>query len=195
MVSPKLKRPQSISQRWSHTVVSKTQGGTIGTAPWNDSTKRMRTVTSSLMTRPAIQRSSPMLDIETSALVDGLYQGSRKGTIEVDPRIYCQRQALNLTLMWCYGTRIDSVQDPLLHKILHVAHSVSSWVIMLFISVFVTQRNSLTKQITQIPVDQRQYSGLCPDISVSTQEWEDQNCFERSHSPRFLAQRAIPESG
>lgn len=67
-----------------------------------------------------------MLDIETSALVDGLYQGSRKGTIEVDPRIYCQRQALNLTLMWCYGTRIDSVQDPLLHKILHVAHSVSS---------------------------------------------------------------------
>ena len=109
-----------------HSVVSKTQGGTVGTAPWNDSTKKMRTVTGSLMTRPAIQRSAPMLDLETSALVDGLYQGTKEDTKDVDPRIYFQKQALNLTLMWCYGTRIDSVQDSLLHKILRVAHSVSS---------------------------------------------------------------------
>lgn len=109
-----------------HGIVSKTQGGTIGTAPWNESTKRMRTVVGTLMTRPAIQRSAPMLDIETTALVKGIFEYSRNATLEVDPRIFFQRQALNLTLMWCYGTRIASVEDPLLHKILRVAHSVSS---------------------------------------------------------------------
>lgn len=31
-----------------HGIVSKTQGGTIGTAPWNESTKRMRTVAGAL---------------------------------------------------------------------------------------------------------------------------------------------------
>jgi phenylacetate 2-hydroxylase len=109
-----------------HGIVSKTQGGTIGTAPWNESTKRMRTVAGALMTRPAIQRSAPMLDIETTALVKGIFENSEDTTVEVDPRIFFQRQALNLTLMWCYGTRIANVEDPLLQKILRVAHSVSS---------------------------------------------------------------------
>ncbi|KAL4875352.1 cytochrome P450 [Aspergillus karnatakaensis] len=109
-----------------HGIVSATQGGTIGTSPWNESTKRMRTTAGTLMTRPAIQRSAPMLDLETSALVEGLFKAAEKNG-EVDPRIYFQRQALNLTLMWCYGTRIASEEDPLLHKILRVAHSVSSF--------------------------------------------------------------------
>jgi phenylacetate 2-hydroxylase len=109
-----------------HNVVSKTQGGTVGTAPWNESTKRMRTAIGALMTRPAIQRSAPMLDIETAALVNDMFALASNGTSGVDPRIFCQRQALNLTLMWCYGTRIASVEDPLLHKILRVARSVSS---------------------------------------------------------------------
>ncbi|KAL4945820.1 hypothetical protein BDV06DRAFT_229721 [Aspergillus oleicola] len=109
-----------------HGIVSKTQGGTIGTAPWSESTKRMRTTAGSLMTRPAIQRSAPMLNVETEALVRGLFDGMRMGG-EVDPRIFFQRLALNLTLMWCYGTRIGSVEDPLLHEILRIAHSVSSF--------------------------------------------------------------------
>ncbi|KAL5342332.1 cytochrome P450 [Aspergillus crustosus] len=109
-----------------HGIVSATQGGTIGTSPWNESTKRMRTVAGALMTRPAIQRSAPMLDLETSALVDDLFKAAQ-ATGEVDPRIFFQRLALNFTLMWCYGTRIASAEDPLLHKILHVAHSVSSF--------------------------------------------------------------------
>ncbi|KAL4790834.1 cytochrome P450 [Aspergillus venezuelensis] len=103
-----------------HGIVSKTQGGTIGTPPWGESTKRMRTTAGALMTSPAIQRSAPMLDVETKALVGGLGN-------EIDPRIYFQRLALNLTLIWCCGTRIESVQDPLLHEILRVAHSVSSF--------------------------------------------------------------------
>ncbi|KAL4964520.1 cytochrome P450 [Aspergillus stella-maris] len=109
-----------------HGIVSKTQGGTIGTAPWSESTKRMRTVAGALMTRPAIQRSAPMLDVETKTLVGGLFEVTREGD-EVDPRIYFQRLALNLTLLWCYGTRIEGVDDPLLHEILRVAHSVSSF--------------------------------------------------------------------
>ncbi|KAL4956731.1 cytochrome P450 [Aspergillus filifer] len=109
-----------------HGIVSKTQGGTIGTAPWSEPTKRMRTTAGALMTRPAIQRSAPMLDVETQALVRGLFEATGEGD-EVDPRIYFQRLALNLTLVWCYGTRVESVEDPLLHETLRVAHSVSSF--------------------------------------------------------------------
>ncbi|KAL2822238.1 cytochrome P450 [Aspergillus cavernicola] len=110
-----------------HGIVSKTQGGTIGTSPWNESAKRMRTAAGALMTTPAIQRSAPMLDLETSALVRDLCSAAQAGSGEVDPRIFFQREALNLTLMWCYGTRMASAEDPLLHRILHVAHSVSSF--------------------------------------------------------------------
>ncbi|KAL4809423.1 cytochrome P450 [Aspergillus unguis] len=108
-----------------HGIVSKTQGGTIGTAPWSESTKRMRTVAGALMSRPAVQRSAPMIDVETAALVGDLSKAANGR--EVDPRIFFQRLALNLTLVWCYGTRIEGVEDPLLHEILRVAHSVSSF--------------------------------------------------------------------
>ncbi|KAL4873703.1 cytochrome P450 [Aspergillus spectabilis] len=108
-----------------HGIVSTTQCGTIGTSPWNDSTKRMRTTAGALMRRPAIRRSASMVDLETSVLVEDLFKATH-ATGEVDPRIFFQRQALNLTLMWCYWMRIASAEGPLPHKILHVAHSVSS---------------------------------------------------------------------
>lgn len=104
-------------------------GGTIGTAPWSESTKRRRTAVGAIMTRPAIQKSTKMLDLETSALVEGLFLASKsesgKTSIEVDPRIYFLRQGLNLMLMMCYASRLADIEDPLLHNILEVAHSVS----------------------------------------------------------------------
>jgi phenylacetate 2-hydroxylase len=82
------------------------------------------------MTRPALQKSAPMLDLESYALIEDMFKGTLnkegKTQFEVDPRMVFQRQSLNLTLMICFGTRLGDLNDPLLAEILHVAHSVST---------------------------------------------------------------------
>ena len=81
------------------------------------------------MTRPAIQKAAPMIDLETSAVVEDILAGCggiEKTDAEVDPRLIFQRLALNVVLMMCYGLRIADIDDPLLHNILNVAHSVST---------------------------------------------------------------------
>lgn len=106
-------------------------GGTIGTSPWDQSCKKRRTAVGAIMTRPAIQKSAPMLDLEISATVKDLGAvafASANGleSIEVDPRIYFQRMALNTTLMMCYSTRIEDIKDPILHELLSLASSIST---------------------------------------------------------------------
>ncbi|EXJ91444.1 hypothetical protein A1O1_04556 [Capronia coronata CBS 617.96] len=117
-----------------HSVLSTTQGGTIGTAPWDESCKRRRTAVGAIMTRPAILKSTPMLDLEISALIkdlaaDGLGLRQQKDGfgLEVNPRLHFERMALNLTLMMCYSTRFESLQDPMLHELLEIATSVSTF--------------------------------------------------------------------
>jgi phenylacetate 2-hydroxylase len=82
------------------------------------------------MSRPAIQKAAPMIDVETSAFVQNLLAASagvdKTRNVEVDPRLIFQRLALNVALMLCYGLRIADIDDPLLHNILQVAHSVST---------------------------------------------------------------------
>lgn len=83
-----------------------TPGGTIGTAPWDESCKRRRTAVGTIMTRPAIQKSAPMLDQELTALVKDMFrmgkgQDGNKDS-EIDPRILFQRLSLNVTLMMCF---------------------------------------------------------------------------------------------
>ncbi|EPE34768.1 Cytochrome P450 [Glarea lozoyensis ATCC 20868] len=114
-----------------HGVISQSQGGTVGTAPWSESTKRRRTAVGTVMTRPAIQKAAPMIDLETSSLVQDMLSAAsgvdHDERLEVDPRIFFQRLALNVVLMMCYGFRIADIDDPLLHNILNVAHSVSTF--------------------------------------------------------------------
>ncbi|RDL41626.1 Cytochrome P450 [Venustampulla echinocandica] len=114
-----------------HGILSTSQGGTIGTAPWSDSAKRRRTAVGAVMTRPAIQKLSSMLDLESNAVIEDMFLASKECSgrtdVPIDPRIFFQRQALNLTLMLCYANRISGIDDPLLFSILEVAHSVSSF--------------------------------------------------------------------
>ncbi|KAH8802434.1 phenylacetate 2-hydroxylase [Xylogone sp. PMI_703] len=110
-----------------HTILSSTQGSTIGAAPWNESTKRCRTAVGACITRPAIQKSAPMLDLETFVLVHDLFLASKHIYQDVDPRIFFQRQAVNITLMICYGTRFTSINNPSLHGILDIAGRVSTF--------------------------------------------------------------------
>ncbi|KAL4791874.1 cytochrome P450 [Aspergillus venezuelensis] len=110
-----------------HGIVSKTSAATIGTSPWDERTKKQRRVVGSLTTGPAIQRMRSMLDLETRAVVSGLYTDGQNGKTEIMPHIYLKRLALNIMMSFCYGTRFDSVSDPLLLRILQDAQTIASF--------------------------------------------------------------------
>ncbi|KAH8892121.1 phenylacetate 2-hydroxylase [Thozetella sp. PMI_491] len=111
-----------------HKVVSTSQGGTIGTSPWDESTKRRRVAVSTYLTRPALRNSAPMLDVESFAMIADMYSSTKKDKLgEVNPRLYCQRLAFNITLMICYGARFDDVGDPDLLNMLDIATTVSTF--------------------------------------------------------------------
>lgn len=97
---------------------------TIGSNPWNERTRKQRRVVGSLTTAPAIKRLAGMLDLETSRMVEGLFEAS-KGGKAVSPHIYQKRLALNIVLMFCYGRRFEDIADPLLHRILGDAKIIS----------------------------------------------------------------------
>ncbi|KAG9768428.1 cytochrome P450, partial [Aureobasidium melanogenum] len=87
------------------------------------------------MTRPAILKSASMLDLEITALIKDLVSngfrtvsetGERR-SMEVNPRLHFQRMALNLTLMMCFATRFERLEDPMLHELLDIALSVSTF--------------------------------------------------------------------
>lgn len=103
---------------------------TIGTNPWNDRTRKQRRVVGSLTTSPAIKRLAGMLDLETSRMVEGLFEAS-KGGKSVSPHIYQKRLALNIVLMFSYGRRFEDIADPLLHRILGDAKIISRCVVPL----------------------------------------------------------------
>ncbi|KAI1245644.1 hypothetical protein MGN70_012536 [Eutypa lata] len=111
-----------------HTIISKSQGGTIGTSPWDESSKRRRTAVSAYLTRPALRASASTLDVESHALVEDLLKATKEDPLgEVDPLVYCQRIAFNITLMICYGTRFSDAHDPDLLTMLNIATTVASF--------------------------------------------------------------------
>ncbi|KIV78237.1 hypothetical protein PV11_09973 [Exophiala sideris] len=120
----------TIDRPWFYTfhgIVSATSAATIGTSPWNDRTKKQRRVVGSFTTAPSIQRLRPMLDLETCAVISGLYYDSQGGDIEIMPHVYQKRLSLNLMMMFCYGKRFATVTDPLLLQILSDANTISSF--------------------------------------------------------------------
>ena len=94
-----------------HSVVSTSQGFTIGTSPWDESCKRRRKVAATALNRPAVQSYMPFIDLESCLAIRDLYKDSKDGTVEVDPRKYFHRFALNTSLTLNYGIRIDGGID------------------------------------------------------------------------------------
>lgn len=101
------------------------EAATIGTSPWNERTKKQRRVVGSFTTAPSIQRLRPVLDLETAAVISGLYYDSKRGEIEIMPHVYQKRLSLNLMMMFCYGKRFETVTDPLLLQILEDANTIA----------------------------------------------------------------------
>lgn len=110
-----------------HTVVSSSQGYTIGTSPWDDSCKRRRKAAATALNKPAVQSYMPVIDLESNSSIKELLADSDNGRKDIDPNAYFQQFALNTSLTLNYGVRIDgSVDSSLLKEIVHVERIVSN---------------------------------------------------------------------
>ncbi|KAF2019014.1 cytochrome P450 phenylacetate hydroxylase-like protein [Aaosphaeria arxii CBS 175.79] len=111
-----------------HTVVSSSQGFTIGTSPWDESCKQRRKAAATALNRPAVQSYMPLIDLESNVSIKELLSDSKGGEIDLDPRAYWQRYALNTSLTLNYGYRIDGDKDDaLLKEITDVERGVSNF--------------------------------------------------------------------
>ncbi len=107
-----------------HSVVSSSQGFTIGTSPWDTSCKNRRKAAGTALNRPAVQSYMPILDLESVVSIKELLEDSQHG--DVDPSAHFARFALNTSLTLNYGYRIDgNVQSALLQEITHVEREIS----------------------------------------------------------------------
>ena len=111
-----------------HSVVSSSQGFTIGTSPWDSSCKARRKAAGTALNKPAVQSYMPILDLESMVSIKEMLQDCENGTKDVDPTYYFARFALNTSLTLNYGCRIHgSVNSELLHEITHVEREISKF--------------------------------------------------------------------
>jgi 3-hydroxyphenylacetate 6-hydroxylase len=108
-----------------HKVVSSTAGFTIGTSPMTESLKRRRKAAATALNRPAVQSYIPHVDLETKEFVKECLELGLAGNVAIDPLPIIQRLSLNLSLTLNWGTRIDSLNDPLFAEITEVEEYVS----------------------------------------------------------------------
>src|SRR5271163_1543344 len=81
-----------------HTVVSSSQGFTIGTSPWDESCKQRRKAAATALNRPAVQSYMPIIDLESNVSIKELLDDSGNGNRDINPVAYFQRFALNTSL-------------------------------------------------------------------------------------------------
>lgn len=111
-----------------HTVVSSSQGFTIGTSPWDESCKVRRKAAATALNKPSVASYMPIIDLESTVSIKEIFTNSKDGTIEVDPCAYFQRFALNTSLTLNYGFRIEgNINDSLLNEITTVERLVSNF--------------------------------------------------------------------
>ncbi|KAK5074269.1 hypothetical protein LTR64_006587 [Lithohypha guttulata] len=111
-----------------HSVVSTSQGFTIGTSPWDESCKRRRKAAATALNRPAVQSYMPHVDLESTFAIKDMYGDCKMGTVDLDPRKYFHRFALNTSLTLNYGIRIDGgIDEKLLREVVHVERVVSNF--------------------------------------------------------------------
>lgn len=111
-----------------HTVVSSSEGFTIGTSPWDESCKARRKAAATALNRPAVQSYMPIIDYEATKSIKEMLLDSNYGQIDLDPNAYFTRYALSTSLMLNYGIKIEgSVNDAMLTEITHVERIVSNF--------------------------------------------------------------------
>jgi len=111
-----------------HTVVSSSEGFTIGTSPWDESCKARRKAAATALNRPAVQSYMPIIDYESTKSIKELLKDSDGGKKDVDPNAYFARFALSTSLTLNYGIRIEgNIDDEMLGEITHVEREISNF--------------------------------------------------------------------
>ncbi|KAK5108397.1 hypothetical protein LTR62_008353 [Meristemomyces frigidus] len=111
-----------------HTVVSSSEGFTIGTSPWDESCKARRKAAATALNRPAVQSYMPIIDYEATKSIKEMLLDSKYGEIDLDPNAYFTRYALSTSLTLNYGIKIEgNVNDEMLKEITHVERVVSNF--------------------------------------------------------------------
>ncbi|KAI7159753.1 Phenylacetate [Hortaea werneckii] len=111
-----------------HSVVSSSEGFTIGTSPWDESCKARRKTAATALNRPAVQSYMPILDYESTKSIKEMLLDSKYGEIDLDPNAYFTRFALSVSLTLNYGVKIEgNVNDEMLKEITHVERMVSNY--------------------------------------------------------------------
>jgi phenylacetate 2-hydroxylase len=111
-----------------HTVVSSSEGFTIGTSPWDESCKARRKAAATALNRPAVQSYMPIIDYESTKSIKEMLKDSKYGQIDVDPNPYFQRYALSTSLTLNYGIKIEgNINDEMLREITHVEREISNF--------------------------------------------------------------------
>ncbi|TKX23904.1 phenylacetate 2-hydroxylase-like protein [Elsinoe australis] len=111
-----------------HTVVSSSEGFTIGTSPWDESCKARRKAAATALNKPAVQSYMPFIDYEATRSIKDMLKDSKNGQIDIDPNAYFQRYALSTSLTLNYGIKIEgNVDDEMLREITHVEREISNF--------------------------------------------------------------------
>lgn len=111
-----------------HTVVSSSEGFTIGTSPWDESCKARRKAAATALNRPAVQSYMPIIDYEATKSIKEMLVDSKAGQIDIDPNAYFARYALSTSLTLNYGIKIEgNVDDKMLAEITHVEREISNF--------------------------------------------------------------------
>lgn len=72
----------------------------------------------SLTSPAAMKKLQPMFDFETADMIRGLLDRGDGGSVAISSHIFQKRLALNIVMLFCYGRRFASVEDPVLLQIL-----------------------------------------------------------------------------
>lgn len=111
-----------------HTVVSSSEGFTIGTSPWDESCKARRKAAGTALNRPAVQSYMPILDYESCKSLKQMLLDSDYGKKDIDPNPYFQLFSLSTSLTLNYGIKIEgNIEDTLLKEIVHVEREISNF--------------------------------------------------------------------
>ena len=108
-----------------HTIVSSSQGFTIGTSPWDESCKRRRKAAATALNKPAVQSYMSIIDVESYSAINEIFKECEDGQIDISVTPHIQRFVLNTSLMLNYGTRLNSSTDELLKEIVEVEGAIS----------------------------------------------------------------------
>jgi len=101
------------------------EGFTIGSSPYDESCKKRRKAAATALAKPAMRKYLPMFDLETYCVIQDYRKmalSKDPKDLEINPRPFLQRFALNTTLTLCYGIRMDDAYDELLREILCISH-------------------------------------------------------------------------